>query len=129
MNNIIKPHIIKPRLEKLTFDLLPPPANGATVNIKAQDKIDIRKTREELVTVTVERSLVIEPQSIMRLSVVMAVDIPVDGIEFNKLEDPKSFIKASQPTRALLGQVSYMITGITSQTGIGPIVTPPEEQQ
>ena len=128
MNNVIKPHLIKPRLEKIIYDKLNPPANGVMVNIRPVDRIDIRKSREELVTVTFERSLLIEPESLMRLTVIMAVDIPVDSIEFSKLDDPKGFIKNSQPTRTLIGYVSNLVSTITMHSGIGPIVTPPEEQ-
>ncbi len=128
MSNVIRPHLIKPRIERLIYEKLDPPANGVMVNIRPVDQMDIRKTREDLVTVVFERKLLVEPESLMKLVVTMAVDIPVDGIEFSKLDDPKAFIKTSQPVRTLIGYVSNMISTITMHSGIGPIVTPPEEQ-
>ena len=71
----------------------------------------------------------ISPANLMKLSVTMSIDIPVDSIEFMKLEDPKEYIKNSQPVRILTGYISSIITNLTVNTILGPIVTPPNIQE
>ncbi len=127
--NIIKPHLVKPMLEKVVYERLGNPQNGAMINIKPEDTLDIRKVTEEVVKVTLTRALLINPSNFMRLAVTMSVDIPVDSIAFIKLDDPKEYIKNSQPVRILFAYVSNMITELTLNTVLGPIVTPPNIQE
>ncbi len=127
--NIIKPHLVKPMLEKVVYERLGNPQNGAMINIKPEDTLDIRKVTEEVVKVTLTRALLINPSNFMRLAVTMSVDIPVDSISFIKLDDPKEYIKNSQPVRILFAYVSNMITELTLNTVLGPIVTPPNIQE
>lgn len=127
--NIIKPHLVKPIIEKVIFEKMQLPQPNAMINIKPEDNLDIRKVGEEVVKVTAERRLVVTPANIMRASVVMSIDIPVDSIAFAKLEDPKDYIKNSQPVRILFSYVSYVITSLTSNSILGPIVTPPNIQE
>ncbi len=127
--NIIKPHLVKPILEKIVFDKINLPQPSATINIKPEDTIDIRKVSEEVVKVTAERRLLVSPSNLMRLSVSMSIDIPVDSLEFVKLPDPKGYIKASQPVRILISYISNIITNLTINTILGPIVTPPSIQE
>lgn len=127
--NIIKPHLVKPMLEKVVFEKIALPQQSAMINIKPEDTIDVRKVTEEIVKVTLERKLVITPANIMKVSVAMSIDIPVDSIEFAKLPSPKEYIKNSQPVRILTAYVSNNITNITTHTILGPIVTPPTIQE
>ena len=127
--NIIKPHLVKPMLEKIIFEKNGFPQPNAMINIKPVDSIEVRKISEEVVKVTMERRLVISPANLMRLSVIMSLDIPVDSIEFSKLPDPKEYIKKSQPVRILISYISNIITNLTINTVIGPIVTPPNIQE
>lgn len=127
--NVIKPHLVKPMLEKVVFDKLQIPQNNAMINIKPEDSLDVKKVAEDVVKVTMERRLAVSPANLMKLSVVMSIDIPVDGIEFSKLPDPKGYIKNSQPVRILISYISNMITEITMNTILGPIVTPPNIQE
>ncbi|MBR1890089.1 MAG: hypothetical protein IJ817_00195 [Clostridia bacterium] len=127
--SIIKPHLVKPLLEKVVFEKIGLPQQNAMINIKPEDAIDVRKVSEEVVKVTLTRSLDIQPANLMRLSVTMSVDIPVDSIEFGKLPDPKEFIRNSQPVRILVSYVSNMITNLSMNTILGPIVTPPNIQE
>lgn len=126
--NVIKPHLVKPMLEKIVFDKMGMPQPNVMINIKPEDSIDVRKVSEEIVKVTMERRLVVSPANIVRVSVVMSIDIPVDSIEFARLDDPKGYIKNSQPVRILTAYVSNMITTLTINTILGPIVTPPNLQ-
>ena len=126
---IIKPHLVKPLLDKVVFEKLGFPSNNATINIKPEDFIDVRKVSEEVVKVTMTRELNIQPANLMKLAVTMSVDIPVDSIEFGKLPDPKGFIKTSQPVRILVSYISNMITNLSMNTILGPIVTPPNIQE
>ncbi len=126
---IIKPHLVKPLLDKVVFERLGFPSNNATINIKPEDFIDVRKVSEEVVKVTMTRELNIQPANLMKLAVTMSVDIPVDSIEFGKLPDPKGFIKTSQPVRILVSYISNMITNLSMNTILGPIVTPPNIQE
>lgn len=126
---IIKPHLVKPVLEKVIFEKMAFPAQNAMINIKPEDMIDVRKVSEEVVKVTAERHLTISPANLMRVSVSMSIDIPVDSIEFSKLEDPKGYIKNSQPVRILISYISNVITNLTINSILGPIVTPPNIQE
>ena len=126
---IIKPHLVKPLLEKVVFEKIGFPQQNATINIKPEDSIDVRKVSEEVVRATMTRTLNIQPANLMKLSVTMSVEIPVDSIEFGKLPDPKGFIKASQPVRILVSYVSNVVTNLSMNTILGPIVTPPNLQE
>ena len=126
---VIKPHLVKPILEKVIYEKDQVPTGNTMINIKPEDTLDVRKVSEEIVKVTMERKLLISPANLMKLSVVMSIDIPIDSIEFMKLADPKEYIKNSQPVRILMAYVSSVITNITVNTILGPIVTPPNMQE
>ena len=126
---IIKPHLVKPLLEQVVYKKMQLPAPNAMINIKPEDSIDVRKVSEEVVKVTLTRRLAINPANLLELAVTMSVDIPVDSIEFGKLPDPKGFIKNSQPVRILTAYISSLITTLTTNTILGPIVTPPNIQE
>lgn len=128
MENVIKPHLVKPVLEKIVFEMIGLPQANAMINIKPEDAVDVRKVSEEIVKVTLTRNLLISPENIMKVAVVMSIDIPVDSIEFSKLSDPKEYIKNSQPVRILVSYASNIITNITMNTILGPIITPPNLQ-
>ena len=127
--NIIKPHLVKPILDKVVFERLQLPQPNAMINIKPEDSIDIRKVSEEVVKVTIERKLLVTPANLMKVAVTMSIDIPVDSIEFMKLSDPKDYIKNSQPVRILTSYISNTITNLTLNSILGPIVTPPNIQE
>lgn len=126
---VIKPHLVKPLLDKIVYERLQNPQNGVMVNIKPEDFIDVKKVTEEIVRVTITRALLVSPQSLLKLSVTMSVDIPVDSIEFSRLDDPKDYIKNSQPVKIAFGYISNLITEITINSAVGPIVTPPNIQE
>ncbi len=126
---VIKPHLVKPLLDKIVYERLQNPQNGVMVNIKPEDFIDVKKVTEEIVRVTITRALLVTPQSLLKLSVTMSVDIPVDSIEFSRLDDPKDYIKNSQPVKIAFGYISNLITEITINSAVGPIVTPPNIQE
>lgn len=127
--NIIKPHLVKPILERVAYEKYQLPQPNAMINIKPQDDIEIRKVSEEIVKVTLTRTLLISPANLMKCAVTMSIDIPVDSIEFSKLDQPKEFIKNSQPVRILISYVSNVLTNLTINTILGPIVTPPNIQE
>ena len=94
-----------------------------------EKKEESRKVSEEIVKVTLTRELEIQPANLLKLAVTMSVDIPVDSIEFGQLPDPKEFIRNSQPVRILTSYVSNIITNMSMNTILGPIVTPPNLQE
>ncbi len=126
---IIKSHLVKPILEKVVYEKNQLPQPNAMINIKPQDEIEIRKVSEEIVKVTLTRTLLISPANLMKTAVTMSIDIPVDSIAFSKLDDPKEYIKNSQPVRILISYVSNVLTNLTINTILGPIVTPPNIQE
>lgn len=126
---VIKPHLVKPILERVVFEKLQNPQNGVMVNIKPEDNLDVRKVGEEIVRATLTRTLQVSPMSLLKVTVSMSIDIPVDSIEFSRLPDPKDYIKNSQPVRILIGYVSNLITELTINSTVGPIVTPPNIQE
>ncbi len=129
IENVIKPHLVKPMLESIVFDKRQLPAPNTMINIKPEDMVDVRKVSEEIVKVTVQRSLVVTPDNLMRLAVAMSIEIPIDSIEFMKLQSPKEYIKNSQPVRILISYISSLITDLTMNTFLGPIVTLPNIQE
>lgn len=126
---VIKPHLVKPILERVVFEKLQNPQNGVMVNIKPEDNLDVRKVGEEIVRATLTRTLQVSPMSLLKVVVSMSIDIPVDSIEFSRLPDPKDYIKNSQHVRILIGYVSNLITELTINSTVGPIVTPPNIQE
>ena len=126
---VIKPHLVKPILERVVFEKLQNPQNGVMVNIKPEDNLDVRKVGEEIVRATLTRTLQVSPMSLLKVAVSMSIDIPVDSIEFSRLPDPKDYIKNSQTVRILIGYVSNLITELTINSTVGPIVTPPNIQE
>lgn len=126
---VIKPHLVKPILERVVFEKLQNPQNGVMVNIKPEDNLDVRKVGEEIVRATLTRTLQVSPMSLLKVAVSMSIDIPVDSIEFSRLPDPKDYIKNSQHVRILIGYVSNLITELTINSTVGPIVTPPNIQE
>ena len=126
--NVIKPHLVKPMLEKVIYERVQLPQGNATINIKPEDSVDVRKVSEEVVRVEMTRSLLVTPANLLRVAVTMAVDIPVDSIAFSRLPDPKEYIKNSQPVRILASYVSNTITNLTINSFLGPIITPPNLQ-
>ena len=126
---VIKPHLVKPILERVVFEKLQNPQNGVMVNIKPEDNLDVRKVGEEIVRATLTRTLQVSPMSLLKVAVSMSIDIPVDSIEFSRLPDPKDYIKNSQPVRILIGYVSNLITELTINSTVGTIVTPPNIQE
>ncbi len=129
IETVIKPHLVKPMLENIVFSKLQMPQPNAMINIKPEDVIEVKKVAEDVVKVTMQRTLAVSPANLMNLSVAMSIEIPVDGIEFNKLPDPKEYIKNSQPVRILISYISNIITTLTINTILGPIVTPPNIQE
>lgn len=127
--NVIKPHLVKPMLDKVVYEKIAMPQANAMINIKPEDSIEVRKITEEVVKVTLQRNLVISPANLLKLAVTMSIDIPVDSIEFGKLPDPKEYIKNSAPVRILTAYVSSLITTLSMNTILGPIVTPPNIQE
>ena len=127
--NVIKPHLVKPILEKVVYEKIGMPRQNAMINIKPEDTIDVRKVTEEIVKVTLTRNLAISPENLIKLAVTMSIDIPVDSIEFGRLPDPKEYIKNSAPVRILTAYVSNIITTLSINTILGPIVTPPNIQE
>ena len=127
--NIIKPHLVKPILEKVVYEKMQLPQANEVINIKPVDDIVVRKVTEEIVKVVFTRTLQISPSNLMKLAVSMSIDIPVDSFEFAKVPDPKDYIKNSQPVRILISYVSNVITSLTINTILGPIVTPPNIQE
>ena len=126
---VIKPHLVKPMLERVSFEKMQLPQQNAMINIKPEDMIEVRKVSEEIVKVSFTRVLTVSPANLLKLAVKMSIDIPVDSIEFSKLDDPKSYIANSQPVRILISYVSSLITTLTTHTVLGPIVTPPNIQE
>ncbi len=126
---VIKPHLVKPMLEKVVYEKMQLPQQNAMINIKPEDSIDVRKVTEEIVRVTMERKLSVSPANLLKVAVTMSIDIPVDSIEFGKLADPKEYIRNSQPVRILISYVSNLITELTMNSILGPIITPPNIQE
>lgn len=45
---VIKPHLVKPLLERVIYEKLQSPQNGVMVNIRPEDVIDVKKSTRKL---------------------------------------------------------------------------------
>ena len=93
--NVIKPHLVKPLLEKVVYEKMQLPQQNAVINIKPEDSIDVRKVGEEVVKATLTRTLVISPANLMKLAVTMSVEILWTPLNFQNFQTQKGTSKTA----------------------------------
>lgn len=125
MDNIIKNMNVKPMLERAEFEKLETPKNGENVNIRVGDTITVEAVKNDIIKVSVARSVVSNPEYIFKIYVEMSVEVLVDRQEYNGLADPEDYFKKSPIVRVLTSHIATIISNLTTHSAIGPMITVP----
>ena len=125
MDKIIKNMNVKPILERAEFERLKTPENGENVNIRVGDTISFENMKEDVVKVTIARSVVSNPEYIFKIYVEMSAEVLVDKKAYEDLADKEDFFKKSPISRILTSQIATLIANLTTNSAIGPMITVP----
>lgn len=125
MENVIKNMNVKPMLDRAEFERLDPPAQNSNVNLRVGDTLELSFLRDDVVKVSVSRSVVANPECIFKIYVEMSAEVLVDRAEYDKLSDAEDFFKKTPIVRLLVSHVSTVIAEMTAYSAIGPMITPP----
>ena len=123
--DVIKNMNVKPMLERAEFERLATPEKGATVNLRIGDEITISEISDEVVKVSVARTVASKPELIFKIFVEMSAEVLVNKKEYDELADPKEYFKKSSVARMLTAQIATVIANLTTNSAIGPMITVP----
>lgn len=123
--DVIKNMNVKPLLERAEFERLATPDKGATVNLRIGDDVYVTELNNEVVKVSVARTVASNPECIFKIFVEMSAEVLVNREEYDKLSDPKDFFKKSPVARMLTAQIATVIANLTVNSAIGPMITVP----
>ena len=118
----------KPILERAEFERLDAPEQGATINLRVGDDITIKEVRDDIVKVSVARTVASNPECIFKIYVEMSADVQVDKKQYDELANAKEFFKRSPVARMLAAHIAAIIVNLTTNSAIGPLLTPPMVQ-
>lgn len=125
MDKIIKNMNVKPMLDRAEFERLETPKNGENVNIRVGDTISIEEVKNDVVKVSIARSVVSNPEYIFKIYVEMSAEILVDRQAYNELADVEDYFKKSPIARILTSHIATLISNLTANSAIGPMITVP----
>lgn len=125
MDKVIKNMNVKPMLERAEFERLDTPKNGENVNIRVGDTIKVEAVREDVVKVSIARSVVSNPEYIFKIYVDMSAEILVDREAYNAISNVEEYFKNSPIARILTSHIATLISNMTANSAIGPMITVP----
>lgn len=125
MDKVIKNMNVKPMLERAEFERLDTPKNGENVNIRVGDTIKVEAVREDIVKVSIARSVVSNPEYIFKIYVDMSAEILVDREAYNAISNVEEYFKNSPIARILTSHIATLISNMTANSAIGPMITVP----
>lgn len=125
MDKIIKNMNVKPMLERAEFERLPAPEDGGNVNIRVGDTLSIQELGNDVLKITVARSVVSNPEYIFKIYVEMSAEVLVDRKAYDDLAEKNDFFKKSPIARILTSQIATLIANLTTNSAIGPMITVP----
>ena len=125
MENVIKNMNAKPMLERAEFERLDAPAKGATVNLRVGDELSIKEIKEDVIKVSVARTVASNPECIFKIFVEMSAEILIDRKEYDDLASAEDYFKKSPVARMLAAQIATVIANLTANSAIGPMITVP----
>lgn len=128
MEQIIKNMNAKPMLERVEYEKLDPPAKGAMVNFRVGDDIKVEEVKDDVVKVTVARTIASDPECIFKAYVEMSIEIQVDKKAYDELKDKNDYFKKSPVSRLLVSQIVTVVANLTANSAIGPMITVPMMQ-
>jgi len=125
MDKIIKNMNVKPMLERAEFERLQTPENGENVNIRVGDTLTIESIKDDVLKISVARSVVSNPEYIFKIYVEMSAEVLVDKKAYDDLAEKEDFFKKSPIARVLTSQIATVIANLTTNSAIGPMITVP----
>ena len=125
MDNIIKNMNIKPMLDRAEFERLETPKNGENVNIRVGDTITVEEVKNDVVKVSIARSVVSNPEYIFKIYVEMSTEVLIDRKEYDNLANAEEYFKKSPIVRILTSHIATLISNLTANSAIGPMITVP----
>lgn len=125
MEQVIKNMNAKPMLERAEFEKLDAPAKGSTVNLRVGDELNVTEVKEDVVKVSVARTVASNPECIFKIYVEMSVEILIDRKEYDNLANAEEYFKNSPVARMLASQIATVIANLTTNSAIGPMITVP----
>ena len=125
MDKIIKNMNVKPMLERAEFERLQTPENGENVNIRVGDTLTIESIKDDVLKISVARSVVSNPEYIFKIYVEMSAEVLIDKKAYDDLAEKEDFFKKSPIARVLTSQIATVIANLTTNSAIGPMITVP----
>jgi len=128
MDSVIKNMNVRPMLDRAEFERLETPKNGENVNIRVGDTIKVEDVRDDVVKVSIARSVVSNPEFIFKIYVEMSAEILIDRKSYDALADAEDYFKKSPVARILTSHIATLISNLTQHSAIGPMITVPVYQ-
>ncbi len=116
---------IKPLLERAEFEKLATPQAGSTINLRVGDTIEAKEIAEDIVKITVSRTVASNPECIFKIFVEMSAEVKVDKEEYDKLINKNEYFKTSPIVRTMISSIATLIANMTTASQIGPMITMP----
>ncbi len=128
MANIIRNMNFKPIIEKIDYKRLSEPQPSATINMRVWDDLTVQRLRSDAVKVILTRFVKPEPECIFSIEASIGVEVLINTSEYESLEDPVEYFKTSPVGRVLASHMACILSEITVQSQIGPMITAPVVQ-
>ena len=125
MDKVIKNLNVRPILDRAEFERLETPKNGENVNIRVGDTIKVENVKDDVVRVTIARSVVSNPEYIFKIYVEMSSEILIDRQSYDALADAEDYFKKSPVSRIITSHIATLICNLTQHSAIGPMITVP----
>lgn len=128
MANAIRNMNFKPIIEKIDYQRLSEPQPSATINMRVWDDLKVEHLRSDAVKVSLTRFVKPEPSCIFSIEATIGVEVLVNTTEYENIEDPVEYFKTSPVGRVLASHMACLLSQITVQSQIGPMITAPVVQ-
>ncbi len=123
--DVIKNMNVKPMLERAEFERLSTPDKGATVNLRIGDDITVTELNNDVVKVSVARTVASNPECIFKIFVEMSAEVLINREAYDALSNAKDYFAKSPVARMLSAQIATIIANLTINSAIGPMITVP----
>ena len=125
MANVIRNMNFKPIIEKVEYQRMGEPEQGATINMRVWDEIKVERLRADAVKVILQRNVKPEPECIFSIEVALGVEVVINTAEYENLDDAEEFFKTSPVVRVLASNIACIMAELTMHSQIGPMITSP----
>ncbi len=128
MANVIRNMNFKPIIEKIDYQRLSEPQPSATINMRVWDELKVERLRSDAVKVLLTRFVKPEPSCIFSIEATIGVEVLINTAEYDNIEEPVEYFKTSPVGRVLASHIACVLSEITVQSQIGPMITAPVVQ-